>query len=173
MIYRSTTIIAIVGLTLFIVGACVLGIFFYVVEKEKVAYELQTLEQAKREAYYKTLETLTRTLEETENERTSLSSRVLKEENVVEFLALIESIGREQGVVLSTDSLVVEPVDEIFESLVVQVSVEGSYDAVMHVLTIFEHLPYKSSIHGVSLDKSVNNIWRSSYSIRVIQFKKI
>ncbi len=175
MLHKSTKIIAAGGVSLFIVSVTAFVLFLRAVENHKVNFIEQTTARAELEAHRATLERLMRTLEDTKEERASLFSRVLKEEEVIDFLALIESLGREQGVTLATNALTVEPIDSEFETLVVRVSVGGSYSGVMQVLKILENLPYQASVADVQLTMSEGEggaLWQSSYSVRVTKFKK-
>lgn len=175
MLHRSTKIIAIVGMGTLLVGLVVFTMFLRAVELHKESYVAQTKEQAELEARQVALSKLERTLEETEDERTSLLSRVLREEEVIDFLALVETLGDEQGVALSTDSLTVEPINALFEALVLGVTVRGSYEGVVQVLKILENLPYQATIAQVRLVKGSDDageVWQSTYSLRVTKYKK-
>lgn len=155
------------------IGAC--AVFLHEVEKKKETLHELGLLRAQTESRKKTLMTLTTALTDTKEERAYLTSRILKEEDVVDFLTLIESLGREQGTKLTTSSLTVEPVNSSFESLVVGVNVEGQYANLMHLLTLFEHLPYQVTIEKVVFEKTSDGgsaFWKSFYEIRVTKTKK-
>ena len=175
MFHINTKIIAALGGVLLIVsvGACVL--FFYRVTEQRVLLQNKVSERAVAKARQSSLTELTKTLEDTKVARESLISRILSENGVVDFLTLIESIEKEQGVEIKTDSLTVEPISEVFEKLVVNISVTGSYTSVVHVLKLLEHLPYQSSLRKVSIgreDRSAN-VWKGMFELSVTKFKKI
>lgn len=177
MLRKSTKLIAIGGVILLLVSAATFVLFFRAVGIHKDHFTAQTQERAQLEAHKNAILTLMRTLDETKKERQSLLSRILKEEDVIDFLALVESLGREQGVTLDTSALTVESVDTRFESLVVKVTVKGSYESVIHVLKMSENLPYHTVTEQVRVgrieDESGGELWESSYDIRVIKLKKV
>lgn len=174
MLHKSTKIIATTGILFFLLCLGVFSVFLHVVTKQKTEFTEQTVENLRAEAHHDALADLMETLAKTKSERESLISRVLREEDVIDFLALIESLGDEQGVGLTTTSLTVEPIDATFETLVVNVGVEGSYAGVMQVLKILEHLPYQTAISGfqISHGGGGNPTWKSTYNVRVTKFKK-
>ena len=114
-------------------------------------------------------------LRNTETESAQLSSLVLTDEGVVDFLALIESMGTEQNVRLETLSLNVAPVKDQFEELQINLSAQGSEQGVFNVLQLLESLPYKSSVEKVTLSQidggSVPK-WQATFSLNVTKFKK-
>lgn len=176
MFSKHTQLIAGIG-TLFFVG-CVtsLVVFVYAIEDKKNELLEKSQEEAKQEFHRKSLTTLTEALNTSKDEREFLLARILKEEDVIEFLTLVETIGKEQGVSLTTNSLTVQPINNSFETLVVNVSVEGVYPAIMHTLKLFEHLPYQVTLTTVRLEKineGTEGVWRSLYEIRVTKFKKV
>jgi len=174
MLHKSTKIIAVTGILFFLICIGVFSVFLHVVTKQKTEFTEQTAENIRAEAHHESLASLMETLEKTKDERESLTSRVLREEDVIDFLALIESLGKEQGVILSTNSLTVEPIDAVFETLIVNVGVEGSYAGVMQVLKILEHLPYQTAISGFQVTHGGEDdaTWKSTYNVRVTKFKK-
>lgn len=148
--------------------------FFFSVEKQKEKFIAERTARAEASARKEALSALMRTLDETKEERTDLFTRVLQEEDVIDLLALIETVGKEQGVVLTTNSLTVEPINATFESLVVSIDVEGPLTGVMHVLKLLEHLPYQSSVRNVQVLRNESEEgWKSTYDVRVTKYKKI
>lgn len=174
MLHKTTKIIVIAGSLYLILSIAVYVVFFQMVTKQKMKFTEQTIERVQAEYYHKSLSALMETLEKTKGDRENLISRVLKEEDVINFLALVESLGKEQGVSLSTNSLTVEPIDAVFETLIVNVSVEGQYAGVLHVLKILEHLPYQVSVTKFQITRSSaeGSVWKSTYDVRVTKFKK-
>jgi len=170
---RSTTIITMISALFFTVGVGgYLGLFF-MVSAQKDAFLEKSLAQVENDLRQESLTALSRTLRDTENDRKSLDTRILHDENVVEFLALIESLGKEQGVGLVTNALTVEPKNDMFETLVMQVNVEGTYGGVVHMLKLMEHLPYQSTLGKVQLENKNDSLWVGTFEMRVTKFKKI
>lgn len=172
MFHNNTSIIAVIGAIFLIVSISALCIFFFVVAKQKSAFVAENQERAELEARGRAVQDLMQTLTETKEERDSLNSRILKEENVITLLSLIETIAKEQGVALSTESLTVEPINEVFETLIEDVTVQGSYTSIMQLLTLLEELPYQVSVSKVSIERETTNNWKGAFQIRVIKFKK-
>ena len=177
MLHRSTIIIATIG-TLFLLGsvtACT--IFARIVATEKADFIGRRTERAEAKSHRDSFESLERALKETKAERASLTERIVREEDVITLLALIEALGREQGVGLTTNALTVETSKTTFETLVISVTIEGSFDSVMQTLRIFEHLPYQSTVSNVQVGKSGDektgsDAWKGSFQIRVTKYKK-
>jgi hypothetical protein len=175
MVQKRTKIIAGIGAAFFIACAAAYALFFFVVSNHKEQFVAQSVERAEAKSRHETLSALMRTLDDTQEARKELFTRILKEEDVIDLLALIESIGNEQGVTLKTNSLTVEPIDATFEALVVDLNVEGTYASVIHVLKLMEHLPYQASVTKVQLlrEQPENGpFWKSTYEVRVTKFKK-
>jgi uncharacterized protein YjgD (DUF1641 family) len=176
MLHKSTKIIASIGTLFFLVSVTIGTIFFYIVEKQKAQFIERKIERAQMQANEESLASLFTRLENTADARASLMTRIVREEDVINLLALIESIGKEQNTKLTTNTLVVEPINNTFEMLVARISVEGSYDSVMQVLKVLEHLPYQSSVNNVQLVRNEGesiSSWTGIYEVRVTKFKKI
>ena len=88
------------------------------------------------------------------------------------LLALIETIGREQDVLLSTETLTVESVSTRFEELIATISVEGRYESVMRTFELLALLPYETRIQSANLQQTANN-WRAVFDMRILKFKSI
>lgn len=175
MLHKSTKIVTGIAVILFVFSVAVGSVFFGMVTKQKNALAELTMTRAQAKAHQESLTALTRTLEETQEARDVLIAQILKEEDVIDLLALIESLGGEQGVTFTTNSLTVEPVSDSFEKLVVDMSVEGSYASVMHVLTLLENLPYQASVRRAHVSKSVDEdsvVWKGEFELSVTKFKK-
>lgn len=176
MFSHHSKIVAAIG-GLFLCGTIIATAFFVrEVEKRKVVLHTKSTEQAEIEFHKKSLATLTTALENTKAEREFVASRILEEADVITFLTLIEDIAREQRVTLVTNSLTVQPIDETFETLVVNVSIEGGHDAVLHTFKILEHLPYQGVLSSVRLEKGATEsglLWKGACEVRVTKFKKV
>jgi Tfp pilus assembly protein PilO len=172
MIHTHTKVILSISIALLLASVSALSIFFYRLETQKAAYETMRTEEAERLARIASLSALTETLEATKEDREIIAAHVLSEDGVVELLALIETLAREARVVLSTDTLTVESINTQFEELIATISVEGQYAAVLHMLELFERLPYETRIDTVNLDQSTNN-WRGVFQIRILKFKGV
>lgn len=179
MLHTNTKIIAVTGVLLLVLSAGACAYFFHMVTEQKALLQSKVVEKAVMKSHQESLDTLLDTLASSKTYRESLISRIFHEEEVIDFLALVESIGREQGVALKTDSLIIEPVNEVFEKLVISISVEGSYASVTQVLKIFELLPYQSLIRKATIGRDMKkenesvDAWKGSFELSVTKFKKI
>lgn len=174
MVYKSTHIIAIMGGLFFVGTLVVFVIFFRYVEQQKASFQEIRTAYDQVEKNRDALSVLVRTLETTKDARTSLSSRVLTDESVIDFFTLIETLGREQGVLLKTDAITVLPINSAFETIVVKVSAVGTYTRLIDTLTLFENLPYQVTIANVQFTQiEGNDTWKTQYEIQVTKFKKV
>jgi Tfp pilus assembly protein PilO len=133
------------------------------------------LRAAEAEVQARALSALEATVASSKGDRMKLESYILKDEAIIDLLSLIERTALEQGVVLKTNSLTVAPIDDIFEELQVTVEITGSFDGVLRMVRILEHIPEQSSIPRVMLTKSGDEIglWQASVDVRVTKFKKV
>lgn len=175
MISKNTKILVAVSVLFFTGSLIVCGIFIQRVSAQKVQYTEKNIERLEMIERENAFDTMNATLEETVREREVLTQTVLAHDGLIQFLAFIEELSREQGVLLTTSSLSEISINETFQDLVIDARVEGSYASVMHVMKLFEHLPYQINLHTVSLERQLvsTNQWIGSFEIHVTQFKKI
>ncbi len=107
-----------------------------------------------------------------------LESRIIPSDGVVAFIEKVESYGRKSGAVVSIVSVDAKPVPtnpEAFESLVLNVSARGSWDATYRFLSMLENFPYKMTISDVVLSEERNasstSLWNGGYIIHVLKRK--
>lgn len=172
---KQTSLFLILSLAFFVVCFCAVLFFFTKVEAHKVSFIEKTNEEIKAKATKNALEKITKTLDETKQDRESLLSRFPKDEDVVDLLASIETLGREQGVTLTTNSLTVKPIDATFETLVIATSVQGTYGNVLHMLKLLEGMPYQVGVANVQFSRSgeKGSEWNMNCEIRITKFKKV
>lgn len=173
-VHKSTRVIAVIGGLLCLGSIFLYWGFFHLVEQHKIHLEEMRDTHARIEQNRDTFTALVARLDETRGERASLQKRLLTEEGVIDFLTLIENVGREQQVLLKTNTITIHPINEVFETVVINLSVEGAYPALVKVLTLFEYLPYQVSIRNVqfsAMEGEKKDTWSSTYDIEVTQFK--
>lgn len=164
----------IISAIIFLVSVSVCVVFFWMVSKQKTVYIERTQERAEKQAYRDSLQSLMRTLEDTKEERAALVSRVIKDDEVITFLSLIETLGKEQGIALTTNSLTVLPVNDTFETLVIALTLEGTYSEMTSIIKLLEQLPYQSSVAKVTMSKEKGSgLWKGSLEVSVTKLKKI
>jgi hypothetical protein len=175
MMHQRTKIVAGVS-----IGMCVVAVtlFFgalYMLSQKKVALTELASQIAMTKARENELTALARIVESTRTERAELHTRILTEEGVIDFLSLIETLAKEQGVALVTDTLTVGEMSPQFESLNVKLSLSGSYEKVLHVLEMFETLPYQASVVRTSFSNSEpkqGSGWQADIELEVTKLKK-
>lgn len=176
MLHKNTKILVAISAIIFVVSVAACIAFFWIVSKQKAEYAGLLLERAQAQVHQEALQSLVRTLDDTKQERSSLLSRVLKDDEVINFLALIETLGKEQGVTLTTNSLNVLPGNGTFETLVVNIGVEGSYEEVSYIIRLLEQLPYQSTVNNVKMSRDSEgeaSLWKGSFEVKVTKLKKI
>ena len=172
---QHTKIIGIIAILLFAssLGLLVGSLLF--LQKTDGELNEKRIQIAKIQNNERELTSLTRLVEETAEERVLIDSYLLHEEEVIDFLALIESLGREQNVELQTTSLTVQPLNDVFDQLRINVSVTGPYSSVVHMLKLFETLPYQVTVLKTSLsqasDNSQTSLWNGLFDLQVTKYK--
>jgi hypothetical protein len=152
-----------------IIGFTALYVF---VHQQKTHFFTQSTERDKTRAQLQALQDLERTLDESKEDRLFLQNRLLEKESIIDFIALIETLAKEQGVVLTT-TLAEKPLNKSFSTITMGIRIEGTYAQVMHMLKIHEALPYQSSLGTVSVVRGGEDTWSSTYELRVTQIKSL
>lgn len=177
MISKHTKIIGGIAGLVFLCSIAALAVLSYLINNANALLTEQKIQRERAETQRQELDSLVKLVEETTSEREELSNYLLSDDEVITFLALIETLGREQDVELKTNSLTVVDKNGFFEELQLQVSVDGSYDSVLHLLTLFETLPYQSFVSNVSLSRAVDegfsNAWSGTFRLHVTKFKEL
>jgi len=176
MIPKNTKLLVVISIFFFIGALVVCGIFIQRVYAQKAVYTEKNVERLEMIERDKSFDALKKALEDTASEREVLKNAILESDGLIQFLALIERLGREQGVTLTTSSLSEASIDSTFQSLVIHAKVVGQHSAVIHVLTLLEQLPYQISLHGLRFERQDSiapGQWMAGFEIRVTQFKKI
>lgn len=176
MTHKNTKTIAILGATIFLVSVAVCAGFWYQVLLHKETLKAHMTEVATTKAQKEELAALVRTVQATADDRASLKTRILGAEGVIDFLTRVEELGAERGVELKTSALTVVPQNEVFETLQMTITVTGSYDAVLEVLTLIELIPYQSVISHVSISRGGEGgagDWEGVFDLQVTKFKKL
>jgi len=174
MIHSNTKLIAVLGASLFVLSFAALAVFVFITEGHKTQLTKRTEELALASAQRDAMSALVDTLKKTEEERIELASRIVGEKQVIELVELIELVGREQGVTLTTKSITEGKLNDVFDTLTIQLDARGSYEAIMHVLALLEKLPYQSSVASVFLTSSeAEGVtgWNASFEIVVTKSK--
>lgn len=148
---KKTQIIALVALVLLLVSG--IGLWFVSSEVTRIGRELTAAVQriADQRAQEQQLSELITLIDATKVDRNELGQYLLSEADTITFLADIERIGVQQGVVLTTNSLAVT--DKQGASILnVAFTMVGQEELVLRMLDILENLPYESSLITLNLN---------------------
>lgn len=164
---------------LIIINLALAGVLWYFsgvinIHSEKALSSTAELDfEVKKEEKLRSTEAIIR---DTEEERVELDSRFVKDEEVVDFIKLIENIGEKTGVVVDIKTVSVIDTDFGFsEALGLQVEYIGNWSETMHFLSLIEELPFSIEIISFSSDKKEGDelLWQSSLGIEVLKLKNI
>lgn len=174
MIHTRTKIIALIAFGLCVVSlALYAGILFVVKGQKENLYEAR-LKAAEAEMQARALSALEETVARSTEDRAKLQEYILAEEEIIDFLSLIEVTAREQGVKLDP-RLETAPIDDVFEEIRFTFAIDGSFDGVMRMLRIIETLPGQGSVPQVSIVRGGEgtNTWKATVSLIVTKYKKV
>jgi hypothetical protein len=177
MIHTRTKIIALISLGLCLGSLLLYGGMFYVVNGQKQNLYDARLKAAEAEMQARALSALEETVRRSTEDRAKLQGYILAEESIIDFLSLVEVTAREQGVKLDP-RLEVAPIDDVFEELRFNMSIDGSFDGVMRMLRIIETLPGQGWVPSVSITRAgeegaTDDMWRAVISLVVTKYKKV
>lgn len=174
MTSKSTHVIALIGVAVCVVSMAVYGLILREVTQQRAKLSETQAMNVKIGRQKQSYQSLLTQLADSKDDRALLKSRILTDEGVIDFLSLIESAGREQQVVLTTNSIITQPINNTFETVVINVSVEGAYAPLVRLLILFEQLPYQATLYNVvfmHLSEGKEDIWKSTYDIYITKYK--
>lgn len=174
MTTKHTKAVGIFTLLLFFGSILVLGGLFYILESAKERLSERQHAVAEAHMHENELAALVRLVEGSIEEREQLNTYMLYEEDVIDFLALLERSANEQGVALEIRSISVADARSAFEELEIDVQAQGTYPAVLHTLRLFENLPHQAHVSSVSLSKAgeAGEAWTGAFTLRVIKYQE-
>lgn len=178
MIHSRTKIIALISISLFLLSLAAFGGVTFLLKKHKSTLEQERIAVADAEMQKKSLQDLLAIVDSSEGEREKMRSYILEDDRIIDLLTLIGTLSKEQGVTYSTSNLAVSPIDDTFETLALTVSVEGSFEKIMRVLSLLEALPQQSLITEVLFTKTLeketqSQEWHGTIHIQVTKFKSV
>lgn len=171
---KSTHVIALVGVTVCVASIVVYGFMLREVTQQRTKLSETQALSVKIERQKQSYQSLLTQLADSKDARALLKSRILTDEGVIDFLSLIENAGREHQVVLKTNTITTQPINNTFETVVINVSVEGAYAPLVRLLTLFEQLPYQAGLHNVVFmhsSEGKEDVWKSTYDIHITKYK--
>ncbi len=87
---------------------------------------------------------------------------------IADFVENLESIGRQSGVDLTVDSLLVKN-EEFYDRLKINLNFEGNWDSVVYFLQFIDSMSYKIFVNRFSFDKTESGNWKCALSIDVLK----
>jgi len=112
----------------------------------------------------------------------SVNSRIVSQDDFVNFIENIEGVGRAQGVSIIVRSVDVEPRSEDTaddkENMRLKLETTGSWENTQRYINYLEHLPYKINITNLNLSilkaegsASSTPTWRGGIELTTLKFK--
>lgn len=150
----KTKFVLIVASLYFIGAASAFAVTTYTVNTKGQALEQYVQAIADRVAAEQKYQEVSELIQETAAEREALTKYLLAEDDTITFLASIETIGVEQGVILETNSLQVVNKEGNPGILEIQFGITGSEVLVFRMLSILESLPYHSTLTKLKFERS-------------------
>jgi len=138
---------------------------------ERIAVAVQSSETLTRRDT--TARSIEKFLKEVEVERETLSGFVIKNDDVVSVIELLEQVARDEGVVLSISSVSASDVSgwDHHERIDVLFSVSGSFANLTDFIATLESLPVASRVESGGFEVSGNANWFGSFAVTFIKEK--
>ncbi len=115
-----------------------------------------------------------KTIQNIEERVGQLDSFVLKENNLITFLKLMETIASEQNLELKTQIKRIEVSREKKDAVELQITYNftGSFTSGMNFIALVENLPYSTTVDSVSLQKTKTgedeaSLWSGGVTFRI------
>lgn len=105
---------------------------------------------------------------DTEAERTALRSYALEQGAAAALIELLERDARTAGIAFDIGGVSVDPKDGPFDVLKVSMRGEGSFAAVMRLLSLIETIPYASTVDSAVLERDPSGRWSGTFTLGVL-----
>lgn len=105
------------------------------------------------------------TLANVANSETIVRSYFVQETGVVSFIDALEDRGKDQRTAVKVLSVSTEGAPEQL-SLILSLTVEGTFEAMVRTVGAIEHLPYALSVTALSITHDAKNAWRAELVLR-------
>lgn len=175
MIPRRPKVAFIISITLCICAGALYGFAVFMLQNLEIKLSLEKESAARAQGEVLARNNLARLIGDTEAERTQLQSYIIEQRDIIDFLTLVEALGRTEGATVSTASLNVTNKSDLFDELTVTIAASGNKEAVLHVLSLLEILPYKSHVQSASVSQLIGGefpVWNGSFTIVVTKHKE-
>ncbi|NCN52757.1 hypothetical protein GW943_03045 [Candidatus Parcubacteria bacterium] len=170
MTTKRTTISFIISAVIALAAVGAYALFGYFTMHTQEAFQEDYQNQATLEAQSGEYTTLMRISADLTDERNELRLYVIPKDGVVAFLALIESLGDGNGATVTATDIAVSAGNDGIDTVTLKLHTDGSYSAVIQVLTLLETLPYKTTVQTADLGRSEGTgEWKGEYTITVLK----
>ena len=166
--FASGTLRYTIGAALFFAACACLAIgVLYFTRAQGVKLEEQMEVVNTKRILENTYNDLVQTLKATEVEHKELAGYFLTETQTIQFLSEIESIARNLGLSIVTDSLEVQPLPkENFETILLRLRVQGDKETLLGFIKILENVPYFSHVKELELQQQAG-VWSANVKLMV------
>lgn len=118
------------------------------------------------------LSALEKMITDTHADRMRLVDFVVTDDKLTEFLALVESTVRSQGLEASTRAVEIEAgTGGPFEMLKLTIAADGDYEALKRLIVLLETMPYQIDMRSVSLSRGSANSWSGVFMFAVTKLR--
>lgn len=154
------------------ISVLLFALFFYgglwhLVDKKRALAGLRATERMTLSTKQLEVATLKSTLVETSKDRAALGELIVTDDRLTEFLALVESGARAQGLRATTRSVDIVKPQGPFEELRVVLDVEGSYEGLRRLVMLIEVMPFHVDIEDISFDRREGSEWHGIITFSV------
>ncbi|MFA6338605.1 MAG: hypothetical protein WCW87_00900 [Candidatus Paceibacterota bacterium] len=92
-----------------------------------------------------------------ESERKNINSHILAHENVVDFIQMVETLGKDNNLDISIESVQTEDIsnsDDVLpvENMKIRIKTEGGFENSYRFISLLENIPYKTDFKTVYLN---------------------
>lgn len=108
---------------------------------------------------------------DTEEERAALGAYALEQGSAATLIELLERDARAAGIAFEIGGVSVDPKDGPFDVLKVSMRGQGSFTAVMRLLSLIETIPYASTVDSAALERESGGRWSGTFTIGVLMRK--
>lgn len=144
--------------------------YVYKIDAETTALVEKTAAEQKKVSESGTLERLAR---EVDPHLEQISQYIVPEDST-DFIGMIDELAKSEGVDHEINSLNEMPGDQ-FNTLVFQVTAEGSWQKTMHFVSMIASLPYKVTVSEVSMtllgEASTSAAWQAGIQFSALKQK--
>jgi len=117
-------------------------------------------------------------VEDTKTQRAALNTFFVSDDGVASFISDLESTAASARVDLDITSVGVEDIsadETLLELLTLRFSAEGTWQEVVHFVSLLELMPHALSIRSSQLQRSVRGeeiVWQGAFNVSVLKLKE-